>query len=109
MSRFRRVSSDLSIQCITLTTSTDLRIEFCKSKALADRWQEEVELLREEMNRAKRFFMVRSSDWSALVNSHPHDSPGNKALVEGRRAFAFEQAAQFRRMHDCCVSLWEGF
>jgi len=37
---------------------TDLRIEFCKSKASADRWREEVELLREEMARTKRFFQV---------------------------------------------------
>jgi hypothetical protein len=35
---------------------TDLRIEFCKTKARADRWCEEVELLREEMGRVKRFF-----------------------------------------------------
>jgi hypothetical protein len=89
--------------------STDLRIEFCKSRALADRWQEEVELLREEMNRAKRFFEFRSSNWSALVNSRPHDSPGDKAMAEGRCAYAHEQAAQFHRMHDSCISLWEGF
>jgi hypothetical protein len=29
---------------------SDLQIEFCKSKACADHWAEEVELLQEEMN-----------------------------------------------------------
>jgi hypothetical protein len=35
--------------------STDLCIEFCKSKASTDRWHEEVELLREEMAQTKCF------------------------------------------------------
>lgn len=88
--------------------STDLRIEFCKSKASTDRWREEVELLREEMARTKRFFKFRSSEWSALASSQPCGTPGDKAEVEGRRAYALEQAAQFNCMHDCYVSLWEG-
>jgi hypothetical protein len=52
--------------------STDLHIEFCKSKASADRWHEEVELLREEMAWTKHFFKFRLSEWSALVSSQPH-------------------------------------
>ena len=63
--------------------STDLRIEFCKSKASADRWREEVELLREEMAQCKQFFKFHSSEWSALASSHTHNSPGDKAEVEG--------------------------
>ena len=88
--------------------NTDLRIEFCKSKARADRWHEEVELLREEMDRTRRFFETRSSEWSALAYSHPHDSPGDNAEAEGRRAYALGQAAQFQSMHECCTSLWKG-
>jgi hypothetical protein len=79
------------------TMSTDLRIGFCKSKASADRWHEEVELLREEMAWTKRFFKFRSSEWSALVSSQPRGTPGDKAEVEGQHAYALKQAAQF----DC--------
>jgi hypothetical protein len=85
----------------------DLRIEFCKSKAGADRWHEEVKLLRKEMDRAMRFFKARSSEWSDLVNSHPHNSPHDKAESEGRCAYALEQALQFECMHDRCASLWK--
>ncbi|KAG5649292.1 hypothetical protein H0H81_004804, partial [Sphagnurus paluster] len=35
----------------------DLRIQRCKSKARAERWREEVLLLREEMNHVRRFFL----------------------------------------------------
>jgi hypothetical protein len=88
--------------------STDLLIEFCKSKASADHWREEVEFLREEMARTKHFFKFRLSEWSALASSQPHGTPGDKAEVKGRCAYALEQAAQFNHMHDCYVSLWEG-
>jgi hypothetical protein len=104
----KRVSDGVSMRSMITTMSTDLRIEFCKSKASADRWREEVELLREEMAWTKRFFQFRSSEWSALVSSQPHGTPGDKAEVEGQHAYALKQAAQFDRMHDCYVSLWEG-
>jgi hypothetical protein len=58
----KRVSDGLFIQSIITTISTDLRIEFCKSKASADCWCEEVELLREEMAQTKWFFKFHSSE-----------------------------------------------
>jgi hypothetical protein len=88
--------------------STDLHIEFCKSKASADRWCEEVELLREKMAWTKQFFQFHSSEWSALASSQPHGTPGDKAKVEGQCTYTLEQAVQFDHMHDCYVSLWEG-
>jgi hypothetical protein len=45
---------------LTNIYATDLRIEFCKSKARADHWAEEVELLQEEMKRVKMFFEKRA-------------------------------------------------
>jgi hypothetical protein len=104
----KRVSDGVSMRSMITTMSTDLHIEFCKSKASADRWCEEVELLREEMAQTKQFFQFHSSEWSALASSQPHGTPGDKAEVEGRRAYDLEQAAQFDCMHDCYVSLWEG-
>jgi hypothetical protein len=78
----KRVSDGVSMRSMITTMSTDLHIEFCKSKASADRWHEEVELLREEMARTKQFFKFRSSEWSALASSQPHGTPGDKAKVK---------------------------
>lgn len=104
----KRVSDGVSMRSMITTMSTDLRIEFCKSKASADCWHEDRELLREEMAWTKQFFKFCSSEWSALASSQPHGTPGYKAEVKGRRTYALEQAAQFNHMHDCYISLWEG-
>ncbi|KAF8883132.1 hypothetical protein BD779DRAFT_1444238, partial [Infundibulicybe gibba] len=90
-----------------------LRIEWCKSKARADRWSEEVELLREEMRRVCAFFETRAVEWerraeysrstpSPLGLSLPSDLP----LTQGRIAYATDQAAQFRAMRTHCQILW---
>ena len=84
--------------------STDLRIEFCKTKARADRWREEVELLKEEMERVKRFFKTCSLEWSSLASDHLDVSPIDLVEIEGRQAYALEQSDQFDRMHDHCIS-----
>jgi hypothetical protein len=88
---------------------TDLRIEFCKTKARADRWCEEVELLREEMGRVKRFFDARSLEWLRLASDNFNVSPVDQAGIEGRRVYALEQSAQFRRMYEHCVDVFSKY
>ena len=86
---------------------SDLRIEFCKSKACADRWAEEVELLQEEMKRVKVFFQTRAEHWTAraaMVGTTI--STNDPTMAEGLRAFAHEQAAQFSAMKARCEHLW---
>ncbi|KAG2742314.1 hypothetical protein P692DRAFT_20811856 [Suillus brevipes Sb2] len=47
--------------CIpTLPSSHQSRIEWCKARARAMRWAEEVELLKEEMRRILQFFEWRA-------------------------------------------------
>ncbi|KAF8868999.1 hypothetical protein BD779DRAFT_1458588, partial [Infundibulicybe gibba] len=72
-----------------------LRIEWCKSKARADRWSEEVELLGEEMRRVCAFFESRAAEWecrSEYASSMPNPLgiilPREPALAEGRIAYA---------------------
>jgi len=84
----------------------DLRIEFCKTKARADRWREEVELLKEEMERVKRFFKTRSLEWSRLASDNFAASSIDQAEIEGQRAYALEQSAQFDQMHDHCIKIF---
>jgi hypothetical protein len=82
----------------------DLRIEFCKSKARADRWAEEVELLQEEMKRVKMFFETRASQWAA--HSKAVTPVNDPALAEGLRAYANDQSTQFRAMRCHCEHIW---
>jgi len=84
----------------------DLRIEFCKSKARADRWAEEVKLLQEEMKRVKLFFQTRAENWTERLNVGKAQGENDPAMDEGLRAFASEQAAQFREMRSRCEYLW---
>lgn len=88
---------------------TDLRIEFCKTKARAGRWREEVELLREEMERVKRFFKTRSSQWLSLAPGNFDVFPVDQATIEGQRAYALEQSAQFERMYAHCVKTFNKY
>lgn len=48
---------------ITNGHPTELRIEWCKARARAHRWQEECLLLAEEMRRVKAFFQWEASRW----------------------------------------------
>ncbi|KAF8877970.1 hypothetical protein BD779DRAFT_1677037 [Infundibulicybe gibba] len=90
-----------------------LRIEWCKSKARADRWSEEVELLREEMRRVCAFFESRAVEWERRAK-YTHSVPNilglvlptELALIQGRIAYAMNQAAQFRVMGAHCQALW---
>ena len=89
----------------------DLRIEFCKSKARAARWTEEVQPLIEEMRRVLDFFDSRTRDWNeSAVEKRWSATRGtdgaDKALIEGRIAYAKEQAAQFHAMRAYCKHIW---
>lgn len=82
---------------------TDLRIEWCKSRARANRWSEEVQLLQEEMRRVCQFFESREAGWMALIDSEEWtDGP----MIEGHRGYARQQAEQFRAMRARCQHLW---
>ncbi|KAF8155970.1 hypothetical protein B0H34DRAFT_783611 [Crassisporium funariophilum] len=85
----------------------DLRMEWCKGKARADRWQEEVRLLLEEMERVDRFFNYKAAEWGrhglAVCSSGTYD---DRATAEGRRAYAAEQAAMYSAMRRRAAHLW---
>ncbi|TFK77860.1 hypothetical protein K466DRAFT_449601, partial [Polyporus arcularius HHB13444] len=76
-----------------------LRVEFCKARARAMRWTEEVELVEEEMRRVKAFCIWQAGWWEAQARVRE----GHLDLLEGTRAYAHRQASIRRRMHDCCV------
>ncbi|KAF8868419.1 hypothetical protein BD779DRAFT_1460905 [Infundibulicybe gibba] len=87
-----------------------LRIEWCKSKARADRWREEAELLQEEMRRVRVFFGHRAYMWDRrleyVASGRSLGLFSDPETLEGRVAYAQRQAAQFRAMDDHCGKLW---
>ncbi|KAF9471567.1 hypothetical protein BDN70DRAFT_909334 [Pholiota conissans] len=84
-----------------------LRSEWCKSRARADRFDEEVTLLSEEMRRVLLFFVWKASDWNEKAISDNwqviEDIPFQ---VEGRIAYAKRQADMYMRLKAHCEKLW---
>ncbi|OBZ74530.1 hypothetical protein A0H81_05788 [Grifola frondosa] len=80
-----------------------LRVEWCKARARAHRWMEEVDLLEEEMRRVKAFHAERSNWW--LEQSGTRTSLASD-LAEGVTAYAQRQAVICRSMHDHCDHTW---
>ncbi|KAG1774895.1 hypothetical protein EV702DRAFT_1047420 [Suillus placidus] len=52
-----------SVDCSDEGDNDGVHIEWCKSRARALRWSEEVELLREEMHRVLQFFTWQAAWW----------------------------------------------
>jgi len=72
-------------------------VEWCKARARAHRWEEEVRLLFEEQQRTLRFLKWHAIWWMDRTNTI---ETSDKALAEGRRAYAVHQAelcCQIRR------------
>ncbi|KAG1788040.1 uncharacterized protein HD556DRAFT_1434199 [Suillus plorans] len=80
-----------------------LRIEWCKSRARATRWVEEVQLLREEMRRVAAYLLWHAAWWDAQADRRTGLA---LAEVEGIRGYAKRQAAVRRDLHDTFLSKW---
>ncbi|KAF8054677.1 hypothetical protein FPV67DRAFT_1568861 [Lyophyllum atratum] len=83
-----------------------LRIEWCKSKARADRWSEEVQLLLEEMRRVLQFFETMATKWKQRSEGSCFVQKDSTSDSEGLQAYAARQASQFRAMKDHCKHMW---
>jgi len=66
-----------------------LRCEWAKSKARADRWDEEVQLVAEEMRRVLAFLEWKASWWDRQGEAQLNVS---RDILEGTRAYAAKQA-----------------
>lgn len=80
-----------------------LRLEWCKSRARALRWTEEVLLLKEEMRRVLAFLRWQAEWWEGKVrdNNGTHD-----IMVEGVNAYALRQADIRIRLAASFASKW---
>ncbi|KAG1722940.1 uncharacterized protein EDB91DRAFT_1240167 [Suillus paluster] len=82
--------------------SEALRVEWCRSRARANRWVEEVELLLEEMWRVGAFLAWHAAWWEEQATRRVGL---DDASLEGIRGYAKCQAALRRSMRDIFLSL----
>ncbi|KAM6489208.1 hypothetical protein JOM56_015378 [Amanita muscaria] len=85
-----------------------LRIEWCKARARAHRWQEECILLKEEMRRVLQFFDSEISHWNALAATANFGDQNTSEIQEGWRAYAYRQAHIRAAMRSHCAQKWNG-
>ena len=67
------------------------------------RWQEEIQLLAEEMRRSVEFLNWKATWWTSLVGKR---AVGND-LDAGLQAYALRQATQFHALASKFTLLWE--
>ncbi|KAG6871074.1 hypothetical protein C0992_011776, partial [Termitomyces sp. T32_za158] len=83
-----------------------LRIEWCKARARAQRWQEECVLLDEEMRRVLAFFRHQEGVWNMrAVRAYSHVDSYTAA---GLRSYAQRQAMLQQQLQLKCQRDWQG-
>ncbi|TDL14820.1 hypothetical protein BD410DRAFT_845698 [Rickenella mellea] len=97
---------------------SDMRVEWVKSKARAERWDEEVTLVAEEMRRTLAFLEWRAKWWEGQVHRRslvvgdiqpPQVRPATADLFSGLRAYALKQAAIQHALARRFAVLWVPF
>ncbi|KAK0436074.1 uncharacterized protein EV420DRAFT_1652703 [Desarmillaria tabescens] len=80
-----------------LLSQHPLQIEWCKSWARAQRWQEECDLLTEELHRVQVTFAYYAQRWTKRVEF---------SSLPGARAYAFRQVALWSELHADAEAKW---
>ncbi|TFK79970.1 hypothetical protein K466DRAFT_504692 [Polyporus arcularius HHB13444] len=81
----------------------NVKVEWARSKARAERWGEEVLLLKEEMRRVIEYFEWKASWWRAQP-ARRSDAPS--ALRRGLSSYAEYQASVFESIANHCARRW---
>ncbi|KAG1794813.1 uncharacterized protein HD556DRAFT_1474044, partial [Suillus plorans] len=86
-------------------SEADMRIEWCKARARAMRWTEEVELLKEEMRRILQFLEWDAQRWDERGLENTLEDAGEDER-EGRMAYAKRQASLRRMLAESFKTSW---
>ncbi|KAG2340636.1 hypothetical protein BDR05DRAFT_1032843 [Suillus weaverae] len=87
-------------------TLEDMRIEWCKARARAMRWAEEVELLKEEMQRILQFFKWDAQCWDERGLEGALQDVDDDDEREGLIAYAKRQSSLRRRLAASFRTSW---
>ncbi|KAH7909550.1 hypothetical protein BJ138DRAFT_1197507 [Hygrophoropsis aurantiaca] len=80
-----------------------VRMEWCRARARAMRWSEEVQILQEEMRRVLQYLEWHSSWWEAQGCNR---IPSDRQLADGLSAYANRQAYLRRNLAALFRELW---
>ncbi|KAJ7770735.1 hypothetical protein B0H16DRAFT_1306944 [Mycena metata] len=83
-----------------------LRIEWSRAKARKKRWEEEVELLREEMRRVIRYLEWEVETWGARAAAATARADIMEDARSGLRGYALAQVALHRKLSDHFRGEW---
>lgn len=90
--------------CLTSYNTLALRIQWCRARARAMRWSEEISLLQEEMRRVLAYLSWYETWWKGRAALA--ESCKSLPLQEGQRAYALHQAQIRSSMHEHFSQLW---
>lgn len=88
--------------------STTMRTEWARSRARAERWEEEETLLIEEMRRVLAYCEWRAAWWREQ-SQRRKNTDTDEALVRGLEAYAEKQAVIFDNMATRCGTRWYAY
>ena len=98
------------------TTSLDdpelvdsMRVHWAKCQARADRYEEEVELIVEEMGRTLRYFEWKKAWWTSLQSQREASAtPPPPDVQRGLRAYACRQSHTYETLITSFANRWRG-
>lgn len=82
---------------------TVMQVEWAKSKAQANHWGEEVQLLAKEMCRVIEYFSWKARWWTIKAACRSHDSP---EIQDGITAYGEKQANMYHELARSFVAIW---
>ena len=90
---------------LEIVSNNDLavRVEWAKARARSERWNEEVNIITEEMRRVLRYLGWRAEHWQGLAEFDADLDPAGRA---GVRAYALRQANLVRRLRAAFRATW---
>ena len=97
--------SNISSYSNSLIQLAALRMEWCRSRARAMRWSEEVVLLQEEMRRVGEYLNWQAMWWRDRCRLHKDLSPADQ---EGMEAYAHRQASLHCHLKIQFADKWTG-
>lgn len=83
-----------------------IRIEWCKAQERAKRYEEEVELVAEEMRRTLTTFEWNACEWERRATSPPGSPVADDLVAAGITSYAYKQAYVHRKMISIFVNDW---
>ncbi|KIK73878.1 hypothetical protein PAXRUDRAFT_174978 [Paxillus rubicundulus Ve08.2h10] len=78
------------------------QVHWLQSKALKDRWEEELELIHSEAHWTSNFFNFKACFW---VNME--DSTGHAAAHRGQACYVARQSSIYGRLRDHCHDMFD--